>query len=49
MSTPQQVAEAFSGHRFAEAYDALAPDVTWSSSARAPSSGGTPSSRPATS
>jgi ketosteroid isomerase-like protein len=27
--TPQQAAEAFSGHRFAEAYDALAPDVTW--------------------
>ena len=27
--TPRAVAEAFSGHRFAEAYDALAPDVTW--------------------
>ena len=29
MPTPQQTAEAFSGHRFADAYDALAPDVTW--------------------
>ena len=27
--TPRQVAEAFSGHRFAEAYPALADDVRW--------------------
>ncbi len=29
MSTPQQIAEAFSGHRFHEAYEHLAPDVRW--------------------
>jgi ketosteroid isomerase-like protein len=29
MSTPRQVAEAFSGHRFREAYGALAADVRW--------------------
>lgn len=29
MTTPRQTAEAFSGHRFAETYDALAPDVRW--------------------
>jgi ketosteroid isomerase-like protein len=28
-STPRRVAEAFSGHRFAEAYPALADDVRW--------------------
>jgi ketosteroid isomerase-like protein len=28
-STAREVAEAFSGHRFADAYDRLAPDVTW--------------------
>ncbi len=27
--TPREVAEAFSLHRFREAYDALAPDVVW--------------------
>lgn len=29
MTTPQQIAEAFSGHRFAEAYEHLAEDVNW--------------------
>jgi ketosteroid isomerase-like protein len=29
MSTPREVAEAFSGHRFGEAYAALAEDVRW--------------------
>jgi ketosteroid isomerase-like protein len=29
VTTPRQVAEAFSGHRFREAYDALATDVRW--------------------
>ena len=29
MSTPREIAEAFSGHRFADAYPALAPDVRW--------------------
>ena len=29
MRTPRQVAEAFSGHRFEEAYDQLAEDVRW--------------------
>ncbi|TFV83431.1 nuclear transport factor 2 family protein [Blastococcus sp. CT_GayMR16] len=29
MTTPRQIAEAFSGHRFREAYPALAPDVRW--------------------
>ena len=29
MSTPREVAEAFSGHRFRDAYAALAPDVRW--------------------
>ncbi|MFW3172029.1 nuclear transport factor 2 family protein [Geodermatophilus sp. CPCC 206100] len=27
--TPRDVAEAFSGHRFRDVYDALAPDVRW--------------------
>jgi ketosteroid isomerase-like protein len=31
MTTPRQIAEAFSGHRFHEAYPALAPDVRWTS------------------
>lgn len=31
MLTSRQVAEAFSGHRFREAYDALAADVRWTS------------------
>lgn len=31
MPTPREIAEAFSGHRFAEAYPALAPDVKWTS------------------
>jgi ketosteroid isomerase-like protein len=29
LTTPRGVAEAFSGHRFAEAYPALADDVRW--------------------
>jgi len=29
MTTPRETAEAFSGHRFADAYPALAPDVRW--------------------
>jgi ketosteroid isomerase-like protein len=29
MTSPRQVAEAFSGHRFADAYPALADDVRW--------------------
>ena len=29
MPTPREIAEAFSGHRFADAYPALAPDVRW--------------------
>ena len=29
MTTPREIAEAFSGHRFADAYAALAPDVRW--------------------
>jgi ketosteroid isomerase-like protein len=29
VSTPREVAEAFSGHRFRDAYAALAPDVRW--------------------
>ncbi len=29
MTSPQQIAEAFSGHRFDEAYDHLAADVGW--------------------
>ena len=28
-STPRRIAEAFSGHRFAEAYPVLADDVRW--------------------
>jgi|SRR4051812_45843768 ketosteroid isomerase-like protein len=28
-ATPRRIAEAFSGHRFAEAYAALADDVRW--------------------
>ncbi|TFV70515.1 nuclear transport factor 2 family protein [Blastococcus sp. CT_GayMR19] len=31
MATPRQIAEAFSGHRFAEAYPSLATDVRWTS------------------
>jgi ketosteroid isomerase-like protein len=31
MTTPRQIAEAFSGHRFSEAYVALSPDVRWTS------------------
>ena len=29
MTKPQEIAEAFSGHRFSEAYEHLAPDVRW--------------------
>ena len=29
MTTPRETAEAFSGHRFSDAYDALSPDVRW--------------------
>jgi hypothetical protein len=29
MTTPQQIAEAFSGHRFSDAYDHLAADIEW--------------------
>jgi ketosteroid isomerase-like protein len=29
MTSPRQVAEAFSGHRFRDAYPALADDVRW--------------------
>jgi len=29
MPTPRETAEAFSGHRFRDAYDALAGDVSW--------------------
>jgi ketosteroid isomerase-like protein len=29
MTTPTQIAEAFSGHRFNETYGHLAPDVRW--------------------
>jgi ketosteroid isomerase-like protein len=31
MTTPREIAEAFSGHRFSDAYAALAPDVRWTS------------------
>ena len=31
MTTPRQIAEAFSGHRFRDAYPALAQDVRWTS------------------
>jgi ketosteroid isomerase-like protein len=31
MTTTRQIAEAFSGHRFQEAYAALAPDIRWTS------------------
>ncbi|WP_138758182.1 nuclear transport factor 2 family protein [Modestobacter altitudinis] len=31
MTTPRQTAEAFSGHRFSDAYDVLAPEVRWTS------------------
>ena len=31
MTTARETAEAFSGHRFRDAYDALAPDVRWTS------------------
>jgi ketosteroid isomerase-like protein len=31
MTTPRETAEAFSGHRFRDAYAALAPDVRWTS------------------
>jgi ketosteroid isomerase-like protein len=29
MSSPREIAEAFSGHRFRDAYPALSPDVAW--------------------
>lgn len=29
MTTARETAEAFSGHRFRDAYDALSPDVRW--------------------
>ena len=29
MSSPRELAEAFSDHRFADAYPALSPDVRW--------------------
>ena len=29
MTTPQQIAEAFSGHQFSDAYDHLAADIEW--------------------
>jgi hypothetical protein len=29
MTTPQQIAEAFSGHQFSDAYDHLAADIQW--------------------
>jgi hypothetical protein len=29
MTTPQQIAEAFSGHRFSDAFDHLAADIQW--------------------
>jgi len=29
MTTPRETAEAFSGHRFRDAYPALSPDVRW--------------------
>lgn len=29
MTTPRETAEAFSGHRFRDAYAALSPDVRW--------------------
>ena len=29
MTSPQQIAEAFSGHRFSDAYDHLAADIQW--------------------
>jgi ketosteroid isomerase-like protein len=29
MTTPPQIAEAFSGHRFKETYGHLAPDIRW--------------------
>jgi ketosteroid isomerase-like protein len=31
MTTIRETAEAFSGHRFSDAYPALAPDVRWTS------------------
>jgi ketosteroid isomerase-like protein len=31
MTTPRGTAEAFSGHRFPDAYPALAPEVRWTS------------------
>ena len=31
MTTSREIAEAFSGHRFRDAYAALAPDVRWTS------------------
>jgi ketosteroid isomerase-like protein len=31
MTTPREIAEAFSGHRFSDAYAALADDVRWTS------------------
>ena len=32
MSTPREIAEAFSGHRFRDAYPGLSPDVRWTAS-----------------
>lgn len=29
MTTPQQIAEVFSGHRFSDTYDHLAADIQW--------------------
>ena len=29
MTTPRETAEAFSGHRFRDAYAALSPDIRW--------------------
>lgn len=31
MTTPRRIAEAFSRHHFRETYEALAPDVRWTS------------------
>ena len=29
MPTPREIGQAFSGHRFSETYDHLAPDIRW--------------------
>jgi ketosteroid isomerase-like protein len=39
MTSPRETAEAFSGHRFREAYPALAPDVRWTSVGQGPVTG----------